>query len=675
MGKKKKIVIGVVIALILIAVAVIGFIMVNQAKNSPEEVLKTYVANINEKKYEEMYELISEDSKASISKEDFLKRNRNIYEGIGMENMQVEIKEVSKNSSNPTIQYHTSMNTEAGEIAFDHTVSFVKDKEKKYVIQWSSNLIFPDLNGEDKVNIKTLASDRGTISDRNGVMLAGKGEVSSVGLVPGKMEENKETSIAKIAELLEVSADSIKSDLNASYVKDDTFVPIKKIAKDNQTVKNALLQIPGVKITSETSRVYPLGEEISQLVGYVQAISAEELEKNQDKGYTKNSIIGKAGLEKSYEDRLRGIDGAEITIIDASGNIKKQLAKKEAKNGENIKLTIDSNMQSKLYAQLKQVKSSFVVMNPKTGEVLALVSTPSYDSNDFTMGMSNSQWNSLKENPNNPLLNRYTNTWSPGSTFKPVTGAIGVSSGKIDPQENFGTSGLSWQKDESWGSYQITTLTPYSTPANLQNALIYSDNIYFAKAALKIGADTYVEYLKKAGFNETIPFDQALDQSTYSNTEVISSEVQLADSGYGQGQILVNPVHMASIYSSFVNEGNMVKPYIEYQDNQKVEYLKEQVFTKEAVQTIKEDLVQVVESPNGTAHDAKVAGQTLGGKTGTAELKKSKEEQGEILGWYNSFSADSASEKQYVVISMVEDAGTVGGSHYLFPIVKSVFEM
>ena len=263
MGKKKKVIIGVSIAVVLIVVAVVMFLIMNQAKNRPEEVLKTYVTAINEKKYEQMYELISDNSKESISKEDFIKRNRNIYQGIGMENMQVEIKEVSKNASNPVVQYHSTMNTEAGEISFDNTVSFVKNKNKQYVIAWSSNLIFPDLNGEDKVNIKTLASERGTISDRNGVMLAGKGEVSSVGLVPGKMSADKETDIAKMAELLDLSTDSIKNDLNA---KEDTFVPIKKIAKDNQSVKEALLQIPGVKITSEESRVYPLGEEAAQLV-------------------------------------------------------------------------------------------------------------------------------------------------------------------------------------------------------------------------------------------------------------------------------------------------------------------------------------------------------------------------------------------------------------------------
>lgn len=313
-------------------------------------------------------------------------------------------------------------------------------------------------------------------------------------------------------------------------------------------------------------------------------------------------------------------------------------------------------------------------MDSKTGEILALVSTPSYDSNDFVLGMSTDEWNSLNQDENKPLLNRFTGTWSPGSTFKPVTGAIGITEGKIDPNEDFGRSGLSWQKDSSWGNYMVTTLTPYNEPANMQNALIRSDNIYFAKAALKIGYDGFMEGLNKLRFNEDISFELSTSKSTYDTDGKIDDEVQLADSGYGQGQILVNPIHMASIYSAFVNNGNMIKPTIIYEENKQPEYLKENAISEEAANTIKEDLIQVVENPNGTAHDAKIDGLTIGAKTGTAELKASKDEEGEVIGWFNAFTADETAAKQLVVVSMVEDANSVGGSHYLFPKVTQIFK-
>lgn len=123
-------------------------------------------------------------------------------------------------------------------------------------------------------------------------------------------------------------------------------------------------------------------------------------------------------------------------------------------------------------------------MNPKTGEVLALVNTPSYDANDFIFGLSQQQWDALNEDEQQPMLNRFRNTWCPGSSFKPIIGAIGVSAGKLDPNADLGMEGLQWQKDQTWGGYYVTTLHEYST-ANLVNALIYSDNIYFAKAALQ----------------------------------------------------------------------------------------------------------------------------------------------------------------------------------------------
>ena len=174
--------------------------------------------------------------------------------------------------------------------------------------------------------------------------------------------------------------------------------------------------------------------------------------------------------------------------------------------------------------------------------------------------------------------------------------------------------------------------------------------------------------------NEDINFELSTSKSTYDTDGKIDDEVQLADSGYGQGQILVNPIHMASIYSAFVNSGNMIKPTIICEENKQPEYLKENAISEEAANTIKEDLIQVVENPNGTAYDAKIDGLTIGAKTGTAELKKSKDEEGEVIGWFNAFTADETSAKQLVVVSMVEDANSVGGSHYLFPKVTQIFK-
>ena len=659
----KKIIIPI-ISIVIIAIIGITVFAIQKNKAKPDEIWQKYVTCLNEQKYDEMYDMLTEEAKGRIEKEAFVTRNKNIYEGMDMADMKVEIQNIEKFKDYAKISYKSTMETGAGNIEISNSVKLMKDKKQGYLVDWNHNLIFPQLGATDKVRIKTISAARGEIYDRNDNLLAGGGTALSVGIVPEKLGDSKDESISQIAELLGVTAESINKSLSAGWVKSDSFVPIKKIAKDETELKEKLLQIGGVKITTSKDRTYPLGEAAAHLTGYVQNITAEELKENQGKGYTSNSVIGKAGLEKQYEERLKGKD--------ETGKKKAEIAKIEVQNGEKIKLTIDSELQTKLYNELKDNKGLFVVMHPKTGELLALVSTPSYNPNKFITGLSTDEWNEIKENADNPMMARYLQTWCPGSTFKPVTGAIGLTSGTLSTEDTFEYSGLSWKKDNSWGDYNITTLTAYNGLKNLRNALIHSDNIYFAQATLKIGKDSFTKGLKNIKFGEAIDFGLVANKSQYSNSDEIKSETQLADSGYGQGQILVNPVHMASIYSAFANDGNMIKPYLEYKENKNVEYLVKGAFTKEAANTIKEDLIQVVENPEGTANDMKVSGRTIAGKTGTAELKGAKGEEAETIGWFDCFTADD-NQNQLLVVGMVEDGRDLGGSHYLIKKIKQIF--
>lgn len=671
MNKK---IIGIVVAILLvIGIGVgAGIVVINQNKVNPEDIWQNYISCINEQKYEEMYNMISNDTTQTISKEDFITRNKNIYEGIDMADLKIQINNVvEEDKNNVKIYYTETMETSAGNIKFDNSVKLVKDKEKKYCIVWNHNLILPGLNSTDKVKVKTIKAERGEIYDQNGKLLAGKGQISSIGIVPGKLGENKQENIEKIAELLGTTSEAINKYLSASWVKNDTFVPIKKVEKSESELKEKLLAIPGIKITSENSRVYPLGEAAAHLIGYVQTVTADDLKNNKGKGYTSTSVIGKAGLEKLYESRLKGNDGLEIYIEDEKGNRKSEIAKIDVQNGEKITITIDSDIQQKLYEELKDDKGFFVVMHPKTGELLALVSTPSYNPNKFVLGMTTAEWNEINNNENKPMYTRYVQSYIPGSTFKPITGAIGLTTGSLSEDDTFSYNGLSWKKD-GWGEFDITTLTAYDGPKNLRNALIHSDNIYFAQAALKIGKNNLQKGLDKILFNKDIGLEISVAKSQYSNSGNIANEKVLADSGYGQGEILVNPILMASIYSAFANDGNMVKPYIEEKDEKNTEYLVENAFSKEAANIIKNDLIQVVENQEGTAKDMKVAGRTIAGKTGTAELKGSKNAEADVLGWFDCFTADS-NNNQLLIISMVENARDLGGSHYLIKKIKTLF--
>lgn len=684
---KKLLIFGALICLVVVIIGITTKFALNGFnKIKPDELLKQYMSFANERQYEKMYNLLDEKSKLENKKEDFISRNKKIYGGISAHNISIDIKDIKKDEKEGTkINYDSKIDTLAGKISFSNEVLLTKDKQKNYKIRWQSNVIFPELENDNKVLVSTLKAKRGNILDRNGEVLAGKGLASVIGLVPGKMSNNVE-DLKKLSDLLDIPVEQIQKKLDASWVKENSMVPIKTIEKieenpdgsvkgKDKLLQESLLSISGVKISNTEVRAYPLGEKASHLTGYVQNVNAEILKEKKGKNYNANSIIGKIGLESLLEDRIRGIDGCEIIIADRYGDKKETLAIVPKQDGEDVKLTIDSKLQSKLYDQLKNDKGCAVVMNPKTGEILSLISSPSYNPNEFILGMSEDRWKELNENENKPMYNRFKARLCPGSSFKPVTAGIGITTGKINPNENFGHSGLSWQKDSSWGSYKVTTLKDYGNTVNMKNALIYSDNIYFAKAALKIGENVLSKELLKLGFEESIPFEFGLASSKFGTDNKFDTEIQLADSGYGQGKVLVNPVHMASIYSTFVNDGSMIKPYLEFKENPQAEFWKKDVFSKESVKIIRDDLIQVIENPNGTGHGAKTEGITIAGKTGTAEIKASKDDTtGTELGWFNAFTVDEDSDKQYLALAMVEDVKHRGGSHYVIPIIKSVFE-
>ena len=586
------------------------------------------------------------------------------------------------------VHNQTSFDTVAGNISFENEAIFLKG-EDGYELVWDDSLIFPELGSTDKVKISTTQANRGDILDRNGRVLAGKGVASSVGIVPGKLEDRDE-AIQQIAELLEIEPEVIEKKLSAKWVKEDSFVPIKTIPKvaeielmkiepDEEVLKEnerqkKLLEIPGVMISDTEVREYPLGEAAAHLVGYVQSVTAEDLENHAGEGYTANSVMGKSGMEGLFEKELKGQNGCDIYIVDSDGNKKAELASIFVQDGKDIQLTIDAELQRSLYEQFKEDKSCSVAMNPYTGEVLALVSTPSYDNNDFIMGLSNEQWTALNEDENKPMYNRFRQVWCPGSTFKPIIAAIGLESEAIDPMEDYGNEGLSWQKDSSWGSYCVTTLHTYE-PVILENALIYSDNIYFAKAALKIGTEEMESSLTELGFNEEIPFDIKMAKSQYSNTENIETEIQLADSGYGQGQVLVNPLHMACIYSAFCNEGNIIKPYLVYQAKATVTFWMPGAFSKETANQVLEGTKKVVNDSHGTGYAAHRDDVVLAGKTGTAEIKASKDDtSGTELGWFAIYSTEETVEHPILIISMVEDVKGRGGSGYVVKKDSAVLE-
>lgn len=656
------------------------------AGESPDRLLSRYMACVADQEYGQMYEMLDQETAKQVGREDFIKRNSAIYEGIGMRDMTIEITAYDKEQK--IVAYKTSFDTNAGNISFENEAFFQKGEEG-YGLVWEDSLIFPGLCSKDKVRVSTAKAKRGRILDRNGRVLAGEGAASSVGIVPGKLERPRE-AIEEMAALLEIGPEAIEKKLSAGWVKEDSFVPVRTIPKIKETDIRAvhpseeileererqekLLAIPGIMLTDLEVREYPLGEAAAHLVGYVQEVTAEDLKEHAGEGYGAGSVIGRSGMESLFEKELRGKDGCRIYIEDEKGREKEELAFCPARQGEDVRLTVEADLQTVLYEQFREDKSCSVAMDPYTGEVLALVSTPSYDNNDFLRGLSDEQWRRLNEDERKPMLSRFRQVWCPGSVFKPVIAAVGLELGAIDPGEDYGKEGLRWQKDDSWGSYYVTTLHECE-PADLENALIYSDNIFFAKAALRIGGEALGDFLAELGFAKEIPFAVRMQESRYSNGEGIGTEIQLADSGYGQGQILINPLHLACLYSAFCNRGNVVGPSLVYRQGERGAYWIPEAFSEKTAERVSEALKKVVNDPRGTGYGARREDILLAGKTGTAEIKDSKEDtSGTELGWFAVFTAEKTAERPILLVSIAEDVKDRGGSGYVVEKDRKVLE-
>ncbi|QDX92276.1 penicillin-binding transpeptidase domain-containing protein [Brevibacillus laterosporus] len=644
-------------------------------KDRAEKRFGDYLDSWSKQDFAQMYEQLSMDTKKNMTKADFIGRYETIYNG--MEANHLQMKDTSKGRESITekeeihLPYQVSMDTVAGSLTFTHQLTMVRENQsgkKDWYIKWNESLIFPSMKEKDKVRVQTILPQRGEIVDRQGKLLATTGIAYEIGLLPAKWDNNSDDKKQKAAALLDMTMEQIDAKRKAKWVKPELFVPLATQAKEDERL-DQLEKINGLMIRKKEVRYYPYRQATAHLIGYIGSMGEEQWKLYQPKGYRSTDLVGKAGVEQVYEEQLHGTPGARIIIADEEGQEKEVLAKKLAQDGQKLSLTIDGDLQFSIYEEMKGDAGTAAAIHPLTGEVLAMLSTPAYDPNAFIRGLSNKQWTELNNNPAKPLLNRFAIGFAPGSTFKPITAAIGLEQGSIQPEQGMLVKGLHWQKDTSWGKYEVTRVKDPYSPVTLEKALMYSDNIYFAQAALQMGQQVFLEGTEKFGIGESLPLTYPLKRSKIANKE-IRNEIQLADSGYGQGEVTMTPLHLALTYSTFLNEGNMIYPTLIQQEAKPQAYWKEGVMSKETAALIRDDLIQVMENPQGTGRFAKPAGIRVAGKTGTAELKAKKGEDGMEYGWMAVFNVD---KPKLLLTMMVENVKGRGGSHYLDPKVKRIF--
>lgn len=638
--KKNIAKIGIKTKIFAFLLVVVAIIMIYSNFSSPARVIRAFYKNVNNHKYEELYNLVETD----MSKEEFTNKMKSVYDGMEVSSAWVTISINLKNSDVVNLKYVTNLNTVAGKLTFSNKSTLVK-VNGKYKIKWDNSFLYPKLKNNQKIRVSTLKAKRGAIYDRNKNILAKDAKAYSIGIVAGKIKSDDD--LRAISKLLNITYKDIKAELAKPYVVDGTFVHLKNIDREQQELKTALLKIPAVKIIDYDIREYPYNEKLSTLLGFVQ---------NDD---------GKSGLELTFNSQLKGLNGCEIYVDDDGINVD-TILKKDRVNGKNIDLTIDVKLQELIYEKFKDVESATVAMNYTTGEILALVSTPSYETNKISLGISDNEWNEIVNNKKKPLFTRFLSKYTPGSTMKPIVAAIGLDTDSFTDTENFGKSVKSWQKDSSWKDFYVTTLEVYNGESNLEKALIHSDNVYFAKAALKIGKNLFKQELDRYGFNKPLNFEQNTDISVYGN---IDSEAKLAVSGFGQGEMEVNPIFMAKIYSAFANNGNAVTPYIlQKEGNDQNTVNSVNLIKPLTADKIKNDLKKVIDE--GTGKLAKIDGKNLYGKTGTAEIKMTKDDKsGEEIGWFNVFD-----DNKLLIVNMVENAKKLNGSKFSVKNLREVFD-
>ncbi|GEL08503.1 penicillin-binding transpeptidase domain-containing protein [Salisediminibacterium halotolerans] len=647
----------------------------------PEDALQAYLDSWEAQDGAQMYEQMTEASQETVdgAEWDFAERYEEVYDELLIEMTELSFDEGffeeheidAEETESFDIPVEVAMDTIVGEITYTLAVNMQRQTEEtedgeviSWRIAWEPDHFMPGMEAvTDTVSYATESPERGEIYGSEGDPLAINGEVYQVSIVPDSTDDT-DASAEEVAEILNIDDERAVEAANAYPDEPEWAAPVQMIgAEDERT--DELLEVDGVLLESAEGREYPLSRDAAHLIGYIGNVTAEDLEEDEEGYYDAESAIGRSGLEAHFEEDLRGERGGTLSIMTENDEVREELGSEEAEAGEDFDLTIDSAMQTMVTDKVGEDSAAVVVMEQSTGELRTLVSQPSYDSSLRYLGLPDEQAEEYEETD---LLfeNRFQNVYSPGSVFKPLTAAIGLEEDLLDANEAVTIEGETWQpEDAGWGDYEVRRVNDSETEIDLDTAMKLSDNIYFAQLAREYGEETMTAWAEDFGFGENLATDYPLYTSQLVSDE-LDRDVLLADTGYGQGEILISPVHMTSLYSLFTNGGDWQLPGLTEEGE-----VNESVISEATASTVKESLASVVQAEDGTAYrDENGHDRELIGKTGTAELKSDSAEDGEQIGWY--VSAD-AGNNDYIMTVMVQNAEDHGGSGYAVDLANEIW--
>jgi penicillin-binding protein 2 len=539
-----------------------------------------------------------------------------------------------------------------------------------------------------------LPSQRGLIKDRGDTILADNKASFKVSIIRENCEDYGK-SCRKISRLLKTEEDVLKERIK-KYESFPIFKPI--VVKENLSFEEVAviearkLEFPELFLQAEPKRFYPFGSLAAHALGYIQELSGEEIKNGLYQQRRLGDLIGKTGVEKIYEATLVGKDGEALEIVDSLGRSKGEIAKRDPQKGQNLILTLDYGLQEKAEELLEGREGAIVMMDPQTGEILALASFPTFDPNKFIDRFTPEEWLDLVNSPEFPLENRAVRgQYAPGSTFKLVVDLGALELGIVDEETTFKCKGEVKIYNERFACW----VKEGHGEMNLIQGIRNSCNIYHYQVGKKMGIEEISRYAKMLGFGARTGIDlpgekiglvpdpdwkREVRNECWQPGETISVSI-------GQGPLLVTPLQVAIYTSIIANRGKKVTPHLLNSQSQIGSKIFDESDTVEIQPSTFETIIQgmwEVVNRGGTGWAANVKGFDICGKTGSTQListekdeeKKEEEEEEEeektkTHSWFTGFAPK---DNPRIVVTVLVEYGGMGGATAA-PLARQLFNL
>ncbi|HVM32198.1 MAG TPA: penicillin-binding protein 2 [bacterium] len=539
-----------------------------------------------------------------------------------------------------------------------------------FYIQILNYPYYRNLSDVNSLRLIPEKAPRGIITDRNGEILATNRPTYSLFLVPAQVQAYGPT-LVRLSQILgeplsdmELLVESRRETRKFEPIRLRTHLDPNLIAQ----IEENRVHLPGIYIQMEPERYYPHGELASHILGYIGEISEQELARMKGDGYSEGDWIGKKGVERTYDNLLRGENGGVEVEVDASGVQRRTLDYRNPIQGQTLMLSIDYKVQKLAEELMGDNIGAVLVTDPQTGEILAMVSKPNYDPNLFVSGISFKDWNRLVKDKTFPMENRaIQGQYPPGSIFKLITTLAALEDHVIDYNKVFLCRGIFWYK--TW-PYRCWRTSGHGW-INLQRAIVESCDIFFYQLGLLVKIDQIYRVARMMGLGSKTGVDLDSEvaglvpnpqwkESTQHQPWFPGNTIQMS---IGQGYLLTTPLQMLDMTSCIANNGKIYKPHLIYRVvdqktgrtiyEQPSQILGEATLAPEHLKFLQDAMEKVISDERGTGKKARIPGVRVAGKTGTSENP-----HGDNHAWFTAYAP--AEDPKVAVIVLVENGGEGG---------------